>query len=115
MTGAADGGMRKPVEGGCSAAGPAGAVVAFQPGALRRGTAMRAPRTARYTMHLGYWPACVERATAIPGPTAAVIPPGAGSSPAATQHLALFGFPPPGHPYWTADTVAGAARRCPPA
>jgi hypothetical protein len=25
----------------------------------------------------------------------------------------LFGFPPPGHPYWTAETLAGLSRRYP--
>ena len=26
------------------------------------------------------------------------------------KKLALCGFPPPGHPYWTADTIVGAAQ-----
>ena len=43
-----------------SAAGPAGTVVAFQPGTFHRGTALTAPRAARYTMHLGYRPAAAE-------------------------------------------------------
>ena len=29
------------------------------------------------------------------------------------RQLALFGFPPPGHPYWTPQTVAQLAARYP--
>ncbi len=29
------------------------------------------------------------------------------------RQLALFGFPPPGHPYWTEATLAGTAQRYP--
>jgi hypothetical protein len=97
-----------------SAAGPAGTVVAFELGTYHRGTAMTRPGGARYTMHLNYrraecdwaqrhawgdrscqpeWGRFVERATA--------------------RQLALFGFPPPGHPFWTADTLAGMALRYP--
>ena len=32
---------------------------------------------------------------------------------ATPRQLALFGFPPPGHPYWTEATVAGTAQRYP--
>jgi hypothetical protein len=32
---------------------------------------------------------------------------------AAPRQLALFGFPPPGHPYWTKATLAGTAQRYP--
>jgi hypothetical protein len=43
-----------------SAAGPAGTVIAFDLGTFHRGTALTQPRSARYTMHLGYRPAQVE-------------------------------------------------------
>ncbi len=75
---------------------------------------MHTPRGARYTMHLNYRPAAVDWAhrhswadrghnrdwyrfvaRATPG------------------QLALFGFPPPGHPYWTPDTITGIAQRNP--
>lgn len=29
------------------------------------------------------------------------------------RQLELFGFPPPGHPYWTPETLAGVAQRYP--
>ncbi|MFI0479372.1 phytanoyl-CoA dioxygenase family protein [Actinomadura sp. 9N215] len=97
-----------------SAAGPAGTVVAFQLGTFHRGTALNRPGGARFTMHVNYrhaeaewthrqgwadrshdpaWYHFVERAS--------------------PQQLQLFGFPPPGHPYWTADTLAGVALRYP--
>lgn len=31
----------------------------------------------------------------------------------AARQLGLFGFPPPGHPYWTPDALAGMALRYP--
>lgn len=97
-----------------SATGPAGTVVAFEMGTFHRGTGMTRPGGARYTMHLNFrradaewaqrhawaqrshepaWYRFVDRAT--PG------------------QLELFGFPPPGHRFWTADTLAGMAQRYP--
>jgi hypothetical protein len=32
---------------------------------------------------------------------------------ATPRQLELFGFPPPGHPYWTEATLAGTAQRYP--
>jgi hypothetical protein len=52
-------------------------------------------------------------ATSNPGPTAAMNRLGRFAIRATPQQLALFGFPPSGHPHWTADTIAGAARRYP--
>ena len=97
-----------------SAAGPAGTVVAFEAGTFHRGTELSQPRGARYSMHLNFrraaddwairqgwaershsreWYSFVERACA--------------------RQLGLFGFPPPGHPYWTDETLAGMALRYP--
>jgi hypothetical protein len=97
-----------------SAAGPAGTVVAFESGTFHRGTGMTRPGGARYTMHVNYrradaewaqrhawasrshetaWYRFVERAT--------------------PAQLELFGFPPPGHRFWTADTLASLALRYP--
>lgn len=97
-----------------SAAGPAGTVVAFEMGTFHRGTGMTRPGGARYSMHLNYrraecewaqrhawadrshepaWYRFVQRAT--------------------PRQLELFGFPRPGHPFWTAETLAGMALRYP--
>jgi hypothetical protein len=97
-----------------SGTGPAGTVIAFQPGTFHRGTAMTAPNGARYTMHLGYRPAAVEwghrhgwaERSHESGWYRFV-------HRASPQQLALFGFPPPGHPYWTPETAAGVAQRYP--
>ncbi|TMQ91621.1 phytanoyl-CoA dioxygenase family protein [Actinomadura soli] len=97
-----------------SAAGPAGTVVAFELGTFHRGTGLTRPGGARYSMHVNYRRAAAEwgnrqawadrshepawyRFVAHAGP----------------RQLELFGFPPPGHPYWTDDTLAGVALRYP--
>jgi hypothetical protein len=97
-----------------SAAGPAGTVVAFESGTFHRGTELRLPGGARYSMHLNFrrarddwalrtgwaveshrkeWYSFVPRAS--------------------VRQLGLLGFPPPGHPFWTPETLAGMALRYP--
>ena len=97
-----------------SAAGPAGTVVAYSVETVHRPVALTEPRGARFTLmpnfraaandwmnryawavraHSDEWYAFVERAS--------------------LRQLLLLGFPPPGHPYWTADTIAGTALRYP--
>ena len=89
-------------------------MIAYTNDTFHRGTDLTAPGGARYTIHVNFrpegvdwidrhswqeksnspeWHAFVGRAT--PG------------------QLALFGFPPPGHPYWTPETVAAVAQRYP--
>lgn len=96
------------------AAGPAGTVVAWAPGTFHRGTALTLPRGARYTIHLGYRPARAEWGQRMPWANRShelewyqfahrAIP----------RQLALFGFPPPGHPYWTEATLTGTSQRYP--
>jgi hypothetical protein len=96
------------------AAGPAGTVLAYSVDTFHRGTAMRAPGGARYTIQVNFraapnewmtrhswgdrsfepaWTPFVERAT--------------------PRQLLLFGFPPAGHPYWTDETLTGMAERYP--
>jgi hypothetical protein len=97
-----------------SAAGPAGTVVAFEQGTFHRGTGLTRPRGARYTMHVNY-----RRAEAEWGNRHAWAD--RSHEPAwyrfveyaSPRQLELFGFPPPGHPYWTAHTLAGVALRYP--
>ncbi|WP_422750866.1 phytanoyl-CoA dioxygenase family protein [Micromonospora sp. WMMD1219] len=97
-----------------SGAGPAGTVVAFQPGTFHRGTGMTTPRGARYSMHLNYRPASVEWGTRYAWADRSHEPAWYRFVGQATpQQLSLFGFPPPGHPYWTAETVTGVAQRYP--
>lgn len=96
------------------AAGPAGTVVAWEPGTFHRGTALTLPRGARYTLHLGYRPAHVEW-----GQRMSWVNRSHETAwyqfvhQAAPRQLALFGFPPPGHQYWTEATLTGTAQRYP--
>jgi hypothetical protein len=97
-----------------SGAGSAGTVVAYSTDTFHRGTEITAPRSARYSAHVSYkhadnlwtgrhawgdhsfqpdWNPFVEQAT--------------------MRQLLLFGFPPPGHPYWTPQTLSDLAVRYP--
>lgn len=97
-----------------SGAGPAGTVVAFSNTTFHRGTELTLPRGARYTLMVNFrpagndwntrhswqknansaeWHAFVERAS--------------------PRQLALFGWPPPGHAYWTEETITGTQLRYP--
>jgi hypothetical protein len=97
-----------------SAAGPAGTVVAFSLDTVHRGTALTRPGGARYSMHLGFRVAAAEWAQRQGWA-------GRSHDPAwyrfveeaAPRQLALFGFPPPGHPFWTSETLDAAALRYP--
>ena len=96
------------------AAGPAGTVVAWAPGTFHRGTALTLPRGARYTIHLAFRPASAEWGQRMPWPGRSHEPESYRFVHRATpRQLALFGFPPPGHAYWTEATLAGTARRYP--
>src|SRR4051794_30017274 len=97
-----------------SAAGPAGTVVAYTNTTFHRGTELTLPRGARYTAMANFrpagndwnnrhswqqhantdrWHAFVRRAS--------------------PRQLALFGWPPPKHPYWTDETITGTQQRYP--
>jgi hypothetical protein len=97
-----------------SGAGPAGTVVAYSTDTFHRGTEITAPRSARFSAHVSYkhadnawtsrhawgdqsfhpdWNPFVAQAT--------------------PRQLLLFGFPPPGHPYWTPQTLGDLAVRYP--
>ena len=96
------------------AAGPAGTVVAWETGTFHRGTALTIPRGARYTMHLAYRSASVEWGQRMSWPMRSHEPEWYQFvHRAAPRQLALFGFPPPGHPYWTEAILAGTAQRYP--
>jgi hypothetical protein len=97
-----------------SAPGPAGTVVAYRIETFHRGTELTEPRGARYTIHVNFrrddadwigrrswidvangqpWRSFVGRAS--------------------TRQLRLFGFPPPGHPYWNDATLRDVVLRYP--
>ena len=97
-----------------SAAGPAGTVVAFGPDTVHRGTALTAPRGARYTMHLSYRPARTEWGQRVGWADRSHDPAWYQFiSKASLQQLQLFGFPPPGHPFWSPETASAMRLRYP--
>jgi hypothetical protein len=97
-----------------SAAGPAGTMVAFTPDTLHRGTALTRPGGARYSMHLSFRLAAAEWAQRQAWSDRSHAPAWYRFVEVATpRQLALFGFPPPGHPYWTAEALEGVALRYP--
>ncbi|MBX9623857.1 MAG: phytanoyl-CoA dioxygenase family protein [Gemmataceae bacterium] len=97
-----------------SAAGPAGTVVAYEVGTFHRGTGLTAPGGVRYTLHASYRPAGAEWAGRIAWADRSHEPGWYAFARRATaRQLLLFGFPPPGHPYWTATTWAAVAARYP--
>jgi hypothetical protein len=96
------------------ASGPAGTVVAWAPETFHRGTALALPRGTRYTIHLAYRPASAEWAQRMAWANISHEPAWYEFVYRATpRQLALFGFPPPGHRYWTETTLAGTAQRYP--
>jgi len=69
---------------------------------------------ARYTIHLAYRPARAEWGQRMPWVNRSHDLEWYRFAHRATpRQLALFGFPPPGHPYWTEATLAGTAQRYP--
>jgi hypothetical protein len=89
-------------------------VVAFSPATVHRGTALTAPRGARYTMHLGYRTAAAEWGQRSGWAGRSHDPGWYEFITRATQRqLRLFGFPPPGHPFWTPPTVTAMRLRYP--
>ena len=97
-----------------SGAGPAGTVIAFEPGTFHRGTQLTAPRGVRYSMHLGFRPASLHWAQRVSWAARSFTNEWVEFvSRATAPQLHAFGFPPPGHPYWTPETLAGMALRYP--
>jgi Phytanoyl-CoA dioxygenase (PhyH) len=97
-----------------SSAGPAGTVIAFEAGTFHRGTQLTAPRGVRYSMHLGFRPARIQWGQRVGWAAKSFEREWTEFVHRATpRQLQAFGFPPPGHPYWTPRTLAGVALRYP--
>lgn len=96
------------------ATGPAGTVVAYTNRTFHRGTELTAPRGARYTIHVNFRPAASEWQARHSWLSQAnedawhdFV------RRASPRQLELFGWPPPGHPYWCNETLAGVCKRYP--
>jgi Phytanoyl-CoA dioxygenase (PhyH) len=97
-----------------SGAGPAGTVIAFEPGTFHRGTRLTAPGGARYSMHLGFRPASLQWGQRVAWAMRSFTSEWVDFVGRATpRQLQAFGFPRPGHPYWTPETLTGMALRYP--
>ena len=96
------------------ATGRAGSVLAYRPDVYHRGTAMTDGTDARFLLHVGYKPVDTDWLGFHTWPVA-------GESfdwhrfvgHASVRQLTVLGFPEPGHPYWTAETLAGVGARYP--
>ena len=97
-----------------AAVGPAGSVLAYGADTVHRGSAMTEPGAGRFFFNLGYRPAGVDWVGALPWPRR-------GTDPAMRpwvealdlRQLLAIGFPPPGHDYWDAETLAATQARSP--
>lgn len=97
-----------------AATGPAGSLLAWGPDVFHRGTSFQDESQSRYVLMVSFraagmpwmghhcWPA---RARDPNWPRFVTT--------ASPRELALFGFPEPGDPYWTPETLSGVALRYP--
>ncbi len=96
------------------ASAPAGSIVVYRPDVYHRSVDFTDPTQARYMLHVSYRPAAVEwggyQAWPFKGFSAEWFNFVQGATPG---QLAVLGFPPPGHPFWTEETLAGVAGRYP--
>ena len=97
-----------------SGAGPAGTIIAMEQGTFHRGTQLTATRGARYSMQLCFRPASADWGQRLAWAQHSFEPAWNRFIPRATaRQLQLFGFPPPGHVFWTEEAFAGMAQRYP--
>ena len=96
------------------ASAPAGSVVAYRPDVYHRSVDFTDPSQARFMVHVSFKPATMEWGGYQAWPFR-------GFSvewhnfveQASVRQLTALGFPAPGHPFWTDETLAGVARRYP--
>ena len=96
------------------ASGPAGSVVCYRPDVYHRSSDWEEPGRRRIMMHVSFRPAGAEWGGYQAWPYKGLSPDWhnfvRSSNP---KELSLLGFPKPGHPYWTAETLDGVGRRYP--
>jgi hypothetical protein len=97
-----------------SGAGGVGTVVAYSTETFHRGTELTQPGSARFSAHVSYRRADAPWLSRHAWGDRSFMPEwNPFVEQASTRQLLLFGFPPPGHPYWSARTVAGMNERYP--
>ena len=96
------------------ASAPAGSIVVYRPDVYHRSVDFTDPAQARYMVHVSYRPAAVEWGGYQAWPFKGFSPEWHNFVQQATPaQLTVLGFPPPGHPFWTEETLAGVAGRYP--
>ncbi|HXQ11550.1 MAG TPA: phytanoyl-CoA dioxygenase family protein [Caulobacteraceae bacterium] len=97
-----------------SAVGPRGSLLAYSADVVHRGTEMTLEGGGRFFFNLAYRAADADWVGGNPWPRKGISP---GWTPLvealSVRQLQALGFPPPGHAYWDAETLAGAAQRYP--
>jgi hypothetical protein len=96
------------------ASAPAGSIVVYRPDVYHRSVDFTDPAQVRFMLHVSYKPAVMEWG----GYQAWPIKGFSGEwhnfvQQATPRQLTTLGFPHPGHPFWTSETLAGVARRYP--
>ena len=100
---------RSPAE----ASAPAGSIVAYRPDVYHRSVDFDDPAQARFMLHVAYRPAGIDWGGYQAWPSRGSRPSGTTSSRGHPAQLTVLGFPPPGHAYWTEETLAGVGRALP--
>jgi hypothetical protein len=96
------------------ASGPAGSVLAYRPDVFHRGVRMTAPGSARFMLHVSFKPPGTEWLGSLSLPSAAEdLSWHRFMQRTNERQLTVLGFPPPGHPYWTAESLRGVSARYP--
>jgi hypothetical protein len=96
------------------ASAPAGSVVSYRPDVYHRSVDFTDPTQARFMLHVAYRPAAAEWGGYQAWPFKGFSPEWHNFVQQATpRQLSVLGFPAPGHPFWTDETLAGVAKRYP--
>jgi hypothetical protein len=97
------------------ASGPAGSIVCYRPDVYHRSTDWSDLGRRRIMMHLSFRPANAEWGGYHAWPYKGLSPEWHNfvNRQAGPRELALLGFPKPGHPYWTRETIDGVGARYP--
>jgi hypothetical protein len=94
------------------AAGPAGSVVAYRPDVYHRSVDRSEPGVSRFMLHVAYKPSGAEWGGYQAWPFKGLTATWHNFVQSATvRQLTAVGFPEPGHPYWTEQTLAGVQGR----
>ncbi|HLN15544.1 MAG TPA: phytanoyl-CoA dioxygenase family protein [Acidimicrobiales bacterium] len=97
-----------------AACGPSGSIAAYRPDVYHRSVDPDTKGFSRFLLHVSFRPAAAEWGGYQAWPFKGFSPEWhrfvAGAGP---RQLGVLGFPRPGHPYWTEETLAGVGARYP--